>query len=242
MWNCPPTRLLVPVDFGLASGHAITVAAAIAGRQHAVLELLHAEQLEAPPYFTHEQVGALERQREEARGEARKYLAEFGRAHGALSATVHLVDGEPVPAITAASAGADLVVMGTHGRKGPTRWLMGSVAERVVHDSSSPVLVVRADAPPAERIFARPLVVAPHVGGDEAVRVARGLAQVFGGEVAARTATCEADIAAQSDASLIVVSKLIPGRSRFAHPVEQWLRNCTLPMLFVPAPVEVAAA
>jgi nucleotide-binding universal stress UspA family protein len=36
----------------------------------------------------------------------------------------------------------DLVVVGTHGRTGPRRWLLGSVAERVVQLSKSPVLTV----------------------------------------------------------------------------------------------------
>lgn len=40
----------------------------------------------------------------------------------------------------------DLVVMGTHGRKGIERFLLGSVAERVVRTSSAPVLTVRAGA------------------------------------------------------------------------------------------------
>jgi nucleotide-binding universal stress UspA family protein len=43
---------------------------------------------------------------------------------------------------------ADLVVLGTHGRKGPSRWLMGSVAEVVVRLSPCPVLVVRPKAAP----------------------------------------------------------------------------------------------
>ena len=40
--------------------------------------------------------------------------------------------------------GADLIVMTTHGRGGLSRWLMGSVAERVVHHATIPVLLIRA--------------------------------------------------------------------------------------------------
>ena len=39
--------------------------------------------------------------------------------------------------------GADLVVMSTHGRTGPSRWLLGSVADRVVRGAGVPVLMVR---------------------------------------------------------------------------------------------------
>lgn len=59
-----------------------------------------------------------------------------------------LVDGSPAREIKnyAAESGCDLVVMGTHGRSGVDRLLLGSVAERVVRSSEVPVLTVRVDA------------------------------------------------------------------------------------------------
>ena len=44
---------------------------------------------------------------------------------------------------TAASGGADLIVMGSHGRRGLEKWMLGSVAQRVVSHANVPVLVVR---------------------------------------------------------------------------------------------------
>jgi nucleotide-binding universal stress UspA family protein len=41
--------------------------------------------------------------------------------------------------------GVDLIVMGTHGRRGLNRWLLGSVTERVVRTADVPVLTVRAE-------------------------------------------------------------------------------------------------
>ncbi len=38
----------------------------------------------------------------------------------------------------------DCIAMSTHGRTGPARWLLGSIAERVVHNSKVPVLLIRA--------------------------------------------------------------------------------------------------
>ena len=38
----------------------------------------------------------------------------------------------------------DVIAMSTHGRTGPARWLIGSIAERVVHNSKIPVLLIRA--------------------------------------------------------------------------------------------------
>lgn len=45
---------------------------------------------------------------------------------------------------------ADLIVMSTHGRSGMERWLLGSVAEKVVRGAKMPVLLVRPETPPAK--------------------------------------------------------------------------------------------
>jgi nucleotide-binding universal stress UspA family protein len=63
---------------------------------------------------------------------------------------------------------ADLVVMATHDRSGPERWIHGSVAEQVVHSGTAPVMLVRAsDAPAARRIDApEPTLIVPLDGSD----------------------------------------------------------------------------
>jgi nucleotide-binding universal stress UspA family protein len=62
-----------------------------------------------------------------------------------LRVFVHARIGDPTEQIlnVAAEANADVVVVGTHGRTGVRRWLLGSVAERVVRYAGCPVLVVR---------------------------------------------------------------------------------------------------
>lgn len=233
MWKCPPAAILVPVDFGEASARAAAIAGAMADRLSASVRLLHAEALEAPAYFTHDQIASLERQRKAARSQAETYLAAFGRTHGLDAAGVLVREGSAVPTILTAAASSDLVIMGTHGRQGPRRWWLGSVAERVVHLSPSPVMVVReAPSVAPAAIFERPLVVAPgHVHAEQARRVAEGLASAFAGEVADEVAACEGDLARRRDATLIVVA-----RHDRADAAERWLRSCTLPMLFVPEP------
>jgi len=59
--------------------------------------------------------------------------------------TAELKHGVPAEVIldTAKEAGFDLVVVGTHGRRGVKRFLLGSVAERVIRHAHCPVLVVR---------------------------------------------------------------------------------------------------
>lgn len=55
-----------------------------------------------------------------------------------------VIEGSPVKSIVKASADYDLIVMGTLGRTGFAKLMMGSVAERVVRYSKCPVMVVRA--------------------------------------------------------------------------------------------------
>jgi nucleotide-binding universal stress UspA family protein len=238
MWKCPPSTVLVPVDFGDASGRALAVASALASRVDARVVVLHVETIDVPPYFTREQFAMIERERRTARTKAELFLRESAKRHGIEACDAVIANGSPTAAIVEAARGADLVVMGTHGRRGPSRWWLGSVAERVVHDCGTPVLVVRAAlggvAPGA--IFDRPLVVSPTGAEDIALRVATGLARAFGGTVGDTIVTCQSDLAQEEHATLVVVSKTASLHGvLFGHSAEQWLRSCTLPMLFVPS-------
>ena len=240
MWSFPPSEILVPIDFGEASGRAVSVAAVLAARTRGRLRLLHAEALEVPAYFTPDQARALEREGQMARARAREFLCEFGARHGASQFTSQIVEGAPAPAIVDEAAAADLVVMGTHGRRGPARWWMGSVAERVIRQSAAPVLVVRAgqEHVPAESEFAHPVVVASSSADDAATRrQAAGLAAAFGGSVADVAATCQADLSREPGASLVVVPRAAHHGVLHSHLTEHWLSRCELPMLFLPDPV-----
>ena len=55
-----------------------------------------------------------------------------------------VADGQPVKVILETAKDHDLIVMGTLGRTGVSKLLMGSVAERVVRQSTGPVMVVRS--------------------------------------------------------------------------------------------------
>jgi universal stress protein A len=60
-------------------------------------------------------------------------------------------DATPVITDTAQHVGADLIVMGTHGRTGVTRFLLGSIAETVVRKAHCPVLVIHTHAKDEEK-------------------------------------------------------------------------------------------
>jgi nucleotide-binding universal stress UspA family protein len=82
------------------------------------------------------------------REEARRAVAAAVERFKALDLQVEgeVVEGRPDEAIikSAESSGADLIVVGSHGRTGLTKILLGSVAERVIGHAICPVLVVRS--------------------------------------------------------------------------------------------------
>jgi len=71
------------------------------------------------------------------------FVKELCDQHG-IECEVMIGEGSPVKYITEASKNYDLIVMGTLGRTGFSKLMMGSVAERVVRYSNCPVMVIRA--------------------------------------------------------------------------------------------------
>jgi len=136
-------KVLCPVDFSEESRSALRVAVDLARRFGAELTLFHADT----------SVSTVLKDVESAHGglEAWKRDAE---AQGAASVTTATRAGEPQLAIVeqADSGGFDLIVMGTHGRTGRDRSLIGSVAENVVRRSRVPVLTVHADWPAGRKL------------------------------------------------------------------------------------------
>jgi nucleotide-binding universal stress UspA family protein len=81
--------------------------------------------------------------------EGRAALGEIERLAKNLPLELSQVDGSPAREIVdyAEEEGIDVIVMGTHGRSGVDRLLLGSVAERVVRSSTVPVLTIRVETP-----------------------------------------------------------------------------------------------
>jgi len=75
--------------------------------------------------------------------EAVDYVLNLAKENG-VAVSVSVKEGTPVKVILEESANYDIIVMGTLGRTGMSKLLMGSVAERVVRAASCPVMVVRA--------------------------------------------------------------------------------------------------
>jgi nucleotide-binding universal stress UspA family protein len=151
-----PQAILAAVDFEEASASAVALAGLIAQTLGARLTVLHAESAEVPPYLTSAQVRSMEAERQQSRAAAAAYLREFVARATPVNTETRLVAGTATDAILLAAGEFDLVVVGTHGRRGPRRWWLGSVAERVVRGAAVPVIVTHALEPDAlDRISRR---------------------------------------------------------------------------------------
>lgn len=144
-------RILVPIDGSEPAGRALQEAIKLADGR-AQLRLVYVLEevypLDAEGYAVIDYAGLREAVRhtgERALAKAAKKVRQSGatvetmllEAAGARVASV--IDGE------ALNWPADLIVIGTHGRSGLSRLLLGSVAEGVVRSASVPVLLIRAE-------------------------------------------------------------------------------------------------
>lgn len=235
MWTYPPHKILVAVDFGDASSRALRVAGDLARAFGSAVTAVHAETFEAPPYFTREQRRVIEQQRRAARRDAAQYLSKTAAGLAGVEVTPVIADASPADAILEAARDHDLIVMGTHGRRGPARWWAGSVAERVAREAHIPVLVVRAGEDGAAQLFKSIAVLARRGTFDgPARRYARGLAAQFKGEFSQESLLSLRE-AAIDPATLVVVAQ--PGIDTTlpsAGAVERALRSCQKPVLLVP--------
>lgn len=178
-------RILCPVDFSDASRHALEHATAIAGWYDARLLVLHVWTPPIPvvPPLLFAEPDHLELPteagREEVLARLREWTADAQRAGRLVD--VDLVTGNPAARIIewAASYEADLVVMGTHGRGGFERLLLGSVAERVLHRAACPVLTIPPPAASTSRLPFKRLLCPVDLSGPSlaALRFAVSLAK-----------------------------------------------------------------
>ena len=138
-------RILVPVDFSDCSIAALEYAAMVAQQAGASLTLLHV--LEPVSYGLDFDLGHF-RSREDVRESWTKRLEELASSHRHPNMPVEfrLRGGVPADSIldSAQTLPCDLIVMGTHGRRGISHTISGSVAEAVLRKAHCPVIAVRS--------------------------------------------------------------------------------------------------
>lgn len=144
----PFKRILAAVDGSDCASSALDVAIALATSQPdalalcSVIDPLQAAPALMSPYATTEVW--LNTLTENATKELAEAVERAERA--GVRARTELIDGNPVASIVdmAARHACDLIVMGSHGRSGLSRLIVGSVAEGVMRRANVPVLVVHA--------------------------------------------------------------------------------------------------
>jgi nucleotide-binding universal stress UspA family protein len=150
--------ILHPTDFSDRSLYAFHLACALTRDYSARLVVLHV----LPRPIIAYGVGVMPPDPEHLVQEAKEQLNRLEVPGGNVRAERRLEEGDAATDIlrVGQEIGADLIILGTHGRTGLDRLLMGSVAEQVVRQASCPVLTVStplataAPGPPAERTVA----------------------------------------------------------------------------------------
>lgn len=141
-------RILVPVDGSATSGRAVAEAIKFAQQHKARVEVVHV--LEEIRYFDEENylnyaelANLVKRSGEKILADAQMKLKQAGVP---VETKLLEANGERVAHVIAAEAKntqVDLIIVGTHGRSGFSRMLLGSVAEGVVRTADIPILLIR---------------------------------------------------------------------------------------------------
>ncbi|MBI2321738.1 MAG: universal stress protein [Chloroflexi bacterium] len=148
------TRILVPLDGSKLAEVALPHAVTLAKQSKGTVVLLRVTQPVTAMVMPEAAYVDWDRIQAEIEAEARAYLADVSARLAAegLAVQTQLKTADPAEAIieTAKTGGADLIVMATHGRSGLGRWVLGSVADRVVRAATAPVLLIRPAEMPGE--------------------------------------------------------------------------------------------
>lgn len=137
--------ILVPVDFGPHSQHALEYAVGLAEQLGAAVHVITAYELPIASFPDGVYVATAEiasRLIEASQTALDKAVAPF--KNGKVPVTSHLEQGDPREVVldVCKKKPIGLIIMGTHGRKGIARALIGSVAESVIRTATVPVLTV----------------------------------------------------------------------------------------------------
>ena len=168
----PPRLVLAPLDFSAVSNQGLAAASAWAKRLGAELHLLHVvEHPSVPEFYGPPAVWDLAAATSDVVERTRERLSEIAERlaaeHGVIvtgAARMGYPDREIVE--HAKSAGADLIIMPSHGRTGVERFLIGSVTARVARGAPCSVLTLRPESEEANRPGSEAAAATVGEGGD----------------------------------------------------------------------------
>jgi nucleotide-binding universal stress UspA family protein len=148
-------HVLVAVDYSDCAFNALEIAGDLAKTQHAAFDILTVVDPNVAMPAIADPYGAIQPWLIALDEDAVKLLHDYAATMQAtgMTAKTTLLDGPPAATILefARKISADLIVIGSHGRKGLSRMMLGSVAESVMRDAPCPVLVVHDSANLAQK-------------------------------------------------------------------------------------------
>ena len=142
-------NILVPTDFSEPSQAALDVAIAMSLAHHTGLSVLHVHEptlFELPDGYVENMPSQLDRTYDELNRRLGE-LDRQARSAGVRRIETRVLQGPIVDSIVEFSQGFDYLVLGTHGRTGLERMVVGSVAQKVYERVRCPVVLVRPRAP-----------------------------------------------------------------------------------------------
>jgi len=147
-------RILCPVDFSEVSAQAYRYTQSMADHYHATLVAQHIVELWQHPSGFYSPSAQLLEFRRNLVDDGQNDLQQFVRTFGGIQADCVVQEGSAADAILclARERTISLIVLGTHGRRGFDRLMLGSVTERVLRHSSCPVLAIRQSAPDSSKL------------------------------------------------------------------------------------------
>jgi nucleotide-binding universal stress UspA family protein len=140
------TSILCPIDGSECAAKALDIAAQLAAEQKAKLTICTVVDPSRAAAMAFGDATMSAACFEALEDEAKTLAADaLERVKNVAKAEVICLDGQPIEKIVeyALAKGCDLIVIGSHGRSGIRRALLGSVAEGVLHKAHAPVMIIR---------------------------------------------------------------------------------------------------
>jgi nucleotide-binding universal stress UspA family protein len=179
-------KIIVPLDGSKLSENALAPAIALAEASGAELILLSVPVMKhvmVMPEYSGYATLLPEQSLEDSRQDFQEYLnhVRLNRVPHEVVTHIEVVDGDEASVIVdrAFAEQVDLIVMATHGRSGLSRWMMGSVTEKVLQQAHCPMMVIRSETP-MERIL---ITLDGSAASEAALEPGLALAQALGTEV-----------------------------------------------------------
>jgi nucleotide-binding universal stress UspA family protein len=175
------TRILIPLDGSKTAEKVLPYARFLAGSLKLPVELLAVVDIvEMATHLSADRARHLDSLIEDSVRNSEQYLRGVaGTFPGGTKCTVEKGKAEQVIIEIAAADKGTIITMATHGRSGINRWLLGSIAEKVLRGTTNPLLLVRAtEEEKAESVASLKFIVVPLDGSELAEGVLPAVAEL----------------------------------------------------------------